>query len=267
MKKVLSLSFLFLASVLIFCNLQTANAAVVMGTVSTDSQYQGSLDFNNDGTADFYFQSTSTYTDIDIVNCVVMFQWNNVNNIWTIGNVNQGVPGWDCVKDIAPNTQIGASGNWQSQGDAYLFDMENDIPLLPVGEDSYLGFRFSANGNTYYGWAKVRMTGSASTGFTAQWLECAYESTPNTPIAAGATPTGIEENALNTISVYPNPVTDFVTVSNVSNEQIAVYDFNGRQVNTEIRYENANAIIDFKSLCAGTYFIRMDGRSAKVIKK
>lgn len=238
-------------------------AAVVVGTVNNMSQYQGSLDFNNDGTADFYFQSTTAYPDIDCINCVLRFTWNEVNNIWTEGNMEQG--GWDNVHPLTAGTSIGTNGNWEAAEDAYLVDMSWATANIPVNQDVYVGFRMQINGGTHYGWAKVRLTGSESTGFTAQWLQCAYESTANTPIVAGNTGTGIVEIESN-INVYPNPTANIVTVTNVNNSEITVYDFNGRQVNVPVRYENGDSVIDLTEQPAGTYFIRMEGRSAKVIK-
>lgn len=263
MRKFLSFQkVLFALVAVVALSIAPISASVVVGTINTTTAY-AELDFNNDGTGEFYAQSTSAYPDIACNYCVLMFNWNDVNNIWTEGNMELG--GWDLIHPITAGTSIGTNGNWESAGDAYIVNLEDATALIPVNQDVYIGFRMAINGSTHYGWAKVRLTGNASSGFTAQWIQCAYESTPNTPIVAGSTGTGIAEESL--ISVYPNPTTNVVTVANTNNSEVTVYDFNGRQINAAIRFENGNSVIDLSEQPVGTYFIRMDNRSAKVIKR
>lgn len=265
MRKTLSFQkrILTIAAALVF-GISTLSAGVVIGTVSSE-QYTGSLDFNNDGTPEFYAQSSTAYPDIECNNCILSFNWDDVTNIWTAGNMDEG--GWDNVKALAAGTSIGANGNWEAAGDAYLVDLGSAVANITVGQDVYVGFRIKINGNTHYGWAKVRLTGSASTGYNAQWLQCAYESTPNTPIAAGNTGVGVAENNAPAVSVFPNPACDFVTVAMEGLTEVTVFDFNGRQANAPVSIENGTAVVDFRALSAGTYFVRANGYATKVVKK
>jgi hypothetical protein len=53
-------------------------------------------------------------------------------------------------------------------------------------ESAYLGFDFQQDGETYYGWVQL---GCPVVGLNAGWIyDYAYETTPNTPITAGAVP-------------------------------------------------------------------------------
>jgi hypothetical protein len=52
-------------------------------------------------------------------------------------------------------------------------------------QNTYLGLKFSVNGQTHYGW--VRMTVNAKTGIVATLTGYAYETIPNKPILAGQT--------------------------------------------------------------------------------
>jgi|HubBroStandDraft_2_1064218.scaffolds.fasta_scaffold71618_2 hypothetical protein len=52
-------------------------------------------------------------------------------------------------------------------------------------QSTYLGLKFSVNGETHYGWA--RMTVNAKTGIVATLTGYAYETIPNKPILAGQT--------------------------------------------------------------------------------
>jgi hypothetical protein len=64
-------------------------------------------------------------------------------------------------------------------------------PPLTVGyftglEYAYFGFRFEQDNETYYGWARV---GCPVVGINAGWIyDYAYQTSPNTPIMAGAVP-------------------------------------------------------------------------------
>ncbi|MEM0965135.1 MAG: hypothetical protein AAGJ81_03145 [Verrucomicrobiota bacterium] len=56
-----------------------------------------------------------------------------------------------------------------------------------IGQSSLIGFRFDISGNTHYGWLRLEPTaGPVGRGITIS--EAYYESTPDTPIAAGAIP-------------------------------------------------------------------------------
>jgi hypothetical protein len=66
---------------------------------------------------------------------------------------------------------------------------ENGDPGGTVGnftglDSAYIGLQFQQGGQTYYGWANV---GCPLVGFNSGWVySYAYETTPNTPIVAGA---------------------------------------------------------------------------------
>lgn len=192
MKKVFLLVIAMLATL-------WASAGIVQGTIgngsyldwdnTTSTQY--GIDFNNDGNLEFRIYSTTGANDISLTNCVVAYNYSSGNNIWT-GST------WDAIASIAYNTSIGSTGNWASEGDAYLTDGYDGTPYIPQNQDCYVGFLIKINGNTHYGWAKVRLVGT-----TATWSQCAYETTPNTPINAGAT--GGVTPTTYTIAVSANP--------------------------------------------------------------
>lgn len=266
MRKNLFFSTLISASIFILGTMQSAQAAIVQGTIN-NSEYAGSIDFNNDGTAEFFINSSTAYPDLDCISCVIRYNYDDVTSIWTVGNLDQG--GWDNVRGLTAGTSIGANGNWASEGDAYLVDMGYSTPNINLNADVYVGFRFKINGNTHYGWAKVRLTGDDNNGYSAQWIQCAYESTPNTAIAAGALSTvAIAENQSNILRVYPNPTTDFVVVEmSQTDDNVSVFDMNGRQINAAVRFENNSAIIDMTAQPVGTYYVRTKQMTSKFIKK
>ncbi len=232
-----------------------ANAGVVIGTVGSTG-----LDFNNDGTIDFRITNVMSNT-----NACLIFDWAaNGHNIWTNGTLSTG--GWDDIVPITANTSIGSSGNWEAQGDAYIVNYYGES-LFSTGE-SYVGFRLGFNGETYYGWAKVNITGSEGA-YQVQWLQCAYESTPNTAILAGSTgsSSGICENT-KTVFVAPNPTTEYVrvlaTVEDAS--QVMVFDNSGKRVAAPVMVEADQFRVDLSNLRSGVYFIRFKGCTVRVMK-
>ncbi|WP_257387031.1 hypothetical protein [Tahibacter caeni] len=59
-----------------------------------------------------------------------------------------------------------------------------------VTSATYLGFRLTEGGNTYYGWIGLTTTGP--NGFPATLNNYCYENTPNTAITAGSTPVSLQ---------------------------------------------------------------------------
>ncbi len=264
MKKSTCFSKLFILMLVLCCTATLSYASIVTGTLGT---FEGSygIDFNNDGTAEFYIRDAGF--DVTHTNAMLMFSWSeNGNNIWTNGTL--ATSGWDDVKPLAAGTSIGSNGNWQAQGDAYLVNY-NDETLFPSDADSYIGFRIKINGNTHYGWAKVHVSGSISTGLQIQWLQCAYETSLNTPITAGSTGTGIRENEQPQVQMYPNPVVNELTiVASVQDaDSVAVYDMNGRLVNAPVVVDDDQIRIDMHDCTAGIYFVRFNQNAIKVVKQ
>ena len=240
-----------------------ASASIVPGTIGTFSDAYG-IDFNNDGTAEFQIQDAifgQTHT-----NATLTFQYTDGgNNIWPSGNFDTG--GWDIIKPLTAGTSIGANANWEAQGDANIVDYYEESTTFATGIN-YIGFRILLNGNVHYAWAKVNVSGSASTGYQVQWLECAYETTPNTAITAGNTGTGIREN-VTSARIAPNPTSDFVRIqaATTGNIDVTVCDLSGKTVNAPATIEGEQILVNLSGLRSGIYFVKFDNSTVKVLKK
>lgn len=133
-------------------------------------------------------------------------------NVVTGSFANGTVAGWDINiynnSTLSPNLSF-----WSPTGGGYV-GVGTDVSVLPagttigpassflsvpnigggyqapdfVGTTGYFGFRFvnEAGGSTHYGWALL--SGGNDGGFPASILAYAFESTPNTAIAAGVVP-------------------------------------------------------------------------------
>lgn len=248
--------FFILLGAVMFLALARLDAQIVVGTVGQGSftDWSGStssrfgLDFNNDGVLEFVLKDAEA--SVSATRCALEWSYSdNGNNVWTAGDLNQG--GWDEILAISANASISSSGNWEGQGDAYLVNYYDEV-VVPVNQDFYVGFRVKVNGSTHYGWARVKLTGNANSGYTADWQQIAYNSTPNAPISAGQTGNvGIKEHQISGITIYPNPVQNILIIDGL--EQVAnvtIYDMYGNMMFTESMVEDKINVANFP---AGVY--------------
>ena len=85
----------------------------------------------------------------------------------------------------------------------------------------------------------------------------------------------VNENGLTSLSIYPNPAVSetFVTIENAGLNEVAVYDMQGRLVNTINCIANAGeqVRISTEALTSGVYFVRVSNdnavRTAKLVVK
>ena len=71
---------------------------------------------------------------------------------------------------------------------------------------------------------------------------------------------------MNDLMVYPNPATDYIVVEGKEGEEVRVYDLEGKTL-YQCTMHNAQCIIDVSSFLAGTYIIKSNTASCKVIIK
>ena len=72
--------------------------------------------------------------------------------------------------------------------------------------------------------------------------------------------------AMNDLVVYPSPATDYIVVEGRDGDEICVYDLEGRCLRQFVMH-NTKSVIDVSSLPAGTYIIKSNATSCKVIIK
>ena len=79
---------------------------------------------------------------------------------------------------------------------------------------------------------------------------------------------GINEDLLNAIAVFPNPVTDCLVVSNTSSAPISVTVFNSiGEIVAEKYFSNKKSLVSFSEFSEGYYFIQVQFNSSQVITK
>lgn len=111
----------------------------------------------------------------------------------------------------------------------------------------------------------VRVRALCENDATSDWSAAVNFTTPN-----GEQPQGIDDvNASYSVSIYPNPTRNTVTVSvNGLNgkAQVSVIDMSGRTVMTTTMESDATQL-NVSKLAQGTYFVRINGESISTVRK
>lgn len=238
-----------------------ANAQITAGRIGSGpyTDYSGQtttvtgIDLNNDGAVDFKigtaYEMVDPYREIE--NGSLEFKWQgsgyvSLTNIVVMGSTEDG---WDKIKNLPANTTVDASSNWNSQGDAYV--------QLGSGNAQNVGLRVYVNGNTYYGYATVTVSGT-----TCTWNSVYFNATPNAAIRVGQTSgggDGIENATGSNFKVFANGKT--IRIWDLENTEVQVYDMGGRLVASEKTADNCTVNVPE----AGVYVVRANGVSRKVV--
>ncbi len=155
---------------------------------------------------------------------------------------------------------------WADPGTDYdnqlMTDEDNDSvytrqSVVPVGEIQYKYFKNS-------GWAQGEWNGDPN-----RVVQVSGDTTLN-DVWAVLTPEAVKPLQSVKVSVAPNPVVNILKVSADKNYNIAVYDINGKLINT-LQMRNNTSEIDFSALPVGTYIVRVYNETEtgvyKVVKR
>ena len=80
-----------------------------------------------------------------------------------------------------------------------------------------------------------------------------------------STSEGIDDVDDEMVSVYPNPATDFITISGATGAKAEICDVMGRRV-MAFTVESSNFTVNVASLPAGVYLLRVDGTVCRIVK-
>jgi hypothetical protein len=153
---------------------QPAEAKIVFTPANTTIPLHGSLplDLNNDGINDFVFsnffygQASHLYVD----------QQAPANQVFHLGAA------------LPAGVRIGNRGSFVDNALMAFQDSRSGILSSYSGpwkdaHQRFLGLKFSVNGETHFGWARLTVT--AKGGISATLTGYAYETVPNRPIVTG----------------------------------------------------------------------------------
>ena len=156
------------------------------------------IDINGDGTPDFTLSSlpgggsTGVFTAIISPlgnNSVVAIPEPPPDLGYLLAAVNQGTSIGSSLTSIFNaqwyNNQTDQFGNAAIGAEALIDNQLSVIGNFAGLSSAYIGFNLVDNGNNYYGWMQVSNPLNDVYGDIVDW---GYESSPNTPIEAGAVP-------------------------------------------------------------------------------
>lgn len=154
---------------------QSAEAEIVYTPAHTTIGPRTSflLDLNNDGVNDFLLSN---------------WQYGQASHL----GVNQEAPANGVLGHgaaLPAGVRIGPKGAFVGYGTMAFQDSVSGVSFSDGpwkdAQNRYLGLKFSVNGETHYGWARLTVT--AKGGIVATLTGYAYETIPNKPILAGKT--------------------------------------------------------------------------------
>ncbi|WP_282042079.1 FG-GAP-like repeat-containing protein [Winogradskyella flava] len=212
------------------------NGDLTFTNFSTNVPPTGAIgDSNNDGFLDV-FRSGQIY-----VNNTNSNNWVKIN---TVGNVSNG-------------NGIGARVELVTASETQIRDVRS-------GE----GFEFMSSLNTHFGIG----SDTAIQSITIYWPSGIVDVIPNPTIntthnIVEGSFLSIEDETLNDMVIYPNPVDDILTIAtstDLTNKIATVFDINGKRVISHKLYTNT---LDVSYLESGIYFLRLESYGKTMKRK
>lgn len=142
------------------------------------------LDLNNDGIADFQFSRHAYSTSFKRYSTLRVMPQNQSNAIWGTGSA---------ASALGSGVSVGSQGKFQpghtsmaKAGIRRFFSTWGYVTRGQWAESTrrYLGLKFTIQGETHYGWARLNVT-ATNHGVYAALTGYAYETMANTPIVTG----------------------------------------------------------------------------------
>ena len=133
----------------------------------------------------------------------------------------------------------------------------------------FIGVRIELAGEFHYGWGRLNASGTRGQNAVVIYKDFAYNAMADASIVAGDTGSasiGMAETVLQSISVYPNPSSDFITIESSETsviESLTVYSITGKMIlrKTDVSTKER---IDIRSLDRGSYFIALQPQNGAI---
>jgi hypothetical protein len=194
------------------------------------------------------------------------FAYSNIESLTFVRKDYEEAP--DCAMLTSPanaatDVAINAIVTWNMAANATSYDVYFGTATNPVFVTNTTATSYNpmlAEETTYY-WKVVAKNAA---GFA---LNCETRSFTTGSTTGPTINVQQIENERKDIEVFPNPVSDFLTVkSKTSISDIMVYDENGRIILHDMTHRQ-NAIVSFETCSSGIYFIQITTEREKLIRK
>jgi hypothetical protein len=183
--------------------------------------------------------------------------------------------GTNTVSYIGTSQVIGGTNNWNPSGNAII---SNPIYNSWNGNTGFIGFRFTKNGATYYGYFEAAVSADGKSYVVTRYAyNLVQEVSIKTPSTVDAfifpTLNTTDFGATVTYTNYPNPFNEVINISSSSfsgkKVEVLIYNDLGQNVFAK-SYDKANDTIsiDGSNFVTGFYFLKVTVDSkVQVIKK
>lgn len=184
----------------------------------------------------------------------------------TYGNPSICKSGTLNIIPIALGTEIGEKSQWTTPENRNILDVTTSEYKEWIGKTAYIAFKIPFEGKSYYGWFK---TSVSEDGKSISILEWAYNGEAGKSIWAGEKivkeGTGINATS-SEIMVYPNPVSDELTVKTPIESLISIYNTKGELVFSTTA-DTESTCIKVQSFVKGFYLVRITNDNITYVKK
>ncbi len=247
-----------------------ANAQIVYTDVDPDFSHPGDevgfgLDMNNDGNFDFIIASADTIVTSGRVRYTVVAGYGTQAAANAIAGETPSAYNYALALDMG--TMIDNTLNWIAATNTMAYSVDSANPYAENWNgvtDKYLGLRFNAGGNDYYGWARMDVQAIADA-----WTlkDYAYQA-GQTGIEAGAT-AFIEEGTMDQYVHFINQADNSVMVrmnEAITGANVTVVSASGQVVQSGA-VNGSEFVVDMNGLAGGIYMINVTSEQGSITKK
>ena len=267
------------------------NAQVVYTDVNPDYLLSGNLstyplDLDNNANADFMLMNLDT-----LINYVSTSSSNTISYNINVdaATINPGASsnGWlqssSYPAALAQGAMIGSSGVFASTSSSFgyplvaklqqsvlyngvqVYNYSDSIGNFQLDQEAILGLKFKINNNIHFGWARVEYT----SGGVLSIKDYAYDATPNTPISAGETGSGLVSVIENENAVKINTMNHQLQVElpdGSSNAQLRLFSLSGQEMIVQ-QLNSHLEIISLNDLATGIYIANVVSNNKVTTKR
>ncbi|MCU0433194.1 MAG: T9SS type A sorting domain-containing protein [Bacteroidia bacterium] len=239
------------------------NAQIVYRDISPDflvadtAQYRLDMDLN--GTIDFTFQTLdTTITQYAVPAQLALINVETPPAAGTAGFTYQTYPFTDTLT-LGDMIDVGSTWNPQYANNGAHILGAIAPSLGAFGEwigatDKYVGVRFVASTQIYYGWVRLSVSAGADTIIVK---DLAYNQNPTLGIGAGLT-VGLNEVSADAANIHTFDGVLFVTFPQTPEAaRVSVYNSMGQEVLVR-ELNDATSRIELNTLSTGCYFVRVE---------
>lgn len=257
---------------------------VLSCTFQTNCSPDYSLDLNNDGINDFVLSARKKYVSCGACGSLILVMANGDSAV-VISTASSWIA--NTAGGYALNALIDSSLGWTNSLTTLAAQEVNCVSCAPSPGShlvhspasgpwlnvygKYLALKIQVGTNFYYGWVRLAVSmGSNTISFTI--MDYAYNSISGQPILAGDKGTTAinDDSFASTISLFPNPATNHLTIdlgSSNKKAEVTITDITGKVIYKTATRDSQELEVNTKDFAAGIYVVQIQSEDFIATKK